>query len=88
MSRMLRFNHFYTRKMAINMFCCTQIINLIKFSIQNQFGVFLRGHVGTGGKPSTWFPPGDSQSKATPRRTTLLSAGWLTALLLLAAAGC
>ena len=47
MSRVLRFNHFYTKKMAINIYCCTQFINLIKFSIQIQFGVFLRGHFGT-----------------------------------------
>ena len=84
--------------MAINIFCCTQIVNLIEFSIQIQFGAFLRGHFGTpmdpapvllsgilcstshyvraGGKPSTWFPPGDLQSKATLRRR-IPAADWL-----------
>ena len=47
MPGVLEFHHFYTEKIAINIYQCTQIINSIKFSIQIQFGVFLRGHFGT-----------------------------------------
>ena len=47
MPEVLEFRHFYTEKIAINIYESTQIINSIKFSIQIQFGVFLRGHFGT-----------------------------------------
>ena len=47
MPGVLEFHHFYPEKIAINIYQCTQIINSIKFSIQIQFGVFLRGHFGT-----------------------------------------
>ena len=47
MPEMLEFHLFYPEKIAINIYQCTQIINSIKFSIQIQFGVFLRGHFGT-----------------------------------------
>ena len=66
MRDVLIFDHFYTRKIAINIFKGPVVINLIKSSIQIQFVTFRRGRpgtpidVGTGSKPSTWFPPGDS----------------------------
>ena len=66
--------NFSTVKIAINIDALIKHLILIKSKHQIQFGVFLRGHfgtpmdpapvlfpdVGTGGKPSTWFPPGDS----------------------------
>ena len=33
--------------MAINIFCCTQIIDLIEFSMQIQLSTFMRGHLWT-----------------------------------------
>ena len=63
--------HFYTLKIAIDTVCPTKHVILTEIQIKIQFVMFLRGHprtpidpapviVGTGGKPSTWFPPGDS----------------------------
>ena len=47
MSDELKFNHFHTKKIAINIFQGRQHMNLIKFLIQIQIVMFRRGHPGT-----------------------------------------
>ena len=47
MPHVLKLDHFYTKKIAINIFQGRQHMNLIKFLIQIQIVMFRRGHPGT-----------------------------------------
>ena len=47
MRDVLKFDHFYTEKIAINIFQAPMVMNLIRFSIQIQFVMFRRGRPGT-----------------------------------------
>ena len=52
MRDVLKFDHFYTRKIAIHIFQASRVMNSIKFSIQIQFVMFRRGRPGTPSDPA------------------------------------